>query len=65
MQRSDDFAIFTPNESPITLGNQRIIALTFTLRSGTSTQDHHYRWCLVETWSRSRLALRVGNQTVP
>ena len=30
VQRSDDFAIFTPNESPITLGNQRIIALTFT-----------------------------------
>ena len=45
VQRSDDFAIFTPNESPITLGNQRIIALTFTpasswhINSGSYTTD--------------------------
>jgi hypothetical protein len=30
IQRSDDFAIFTPNESPITAAHQVIIPLTFT-----------------------------------
>lgn len=30
VQRSDDFAVFTPNESPVTFTNQSIKALTFT-----------------------------------